>query len=66
MQDKSGFQLSEKTKKYFTSYVNLINVSLDEYLYIKNTDYQIVADAMAYSVENGGKRLRPVLVLEFC
>lgn len=66
MQDKIGFLLSEKTKKYFTSYVNLINVSLDEYLYIKNTDYQIVADAMAYSVENGGKRLRPVLVLEFC
>lgn len=27
---------------------------------------QIVADAMAYSVDAGGKRIRPVLTLEFC
>lgn len=66
MQDNNEFRLSEKAKKYFDSYINLINVSLDEYLYIQGTDYQIVADAMAYSVENGGKRLRPILVLEFC
>ncbi len=66
MQEKSGFQFSEEAKKYFKSYINLINVTLDEYLLIKNTDYQIVADAMAYSVENGGKRLRPILTLEFC
>ncbi|MDR0314867.1 MAG: polyprenyl synthetase family protein [Oscillospiraceae bacterium] len=29
-------------------------------------DYKVTAQAMRYSAENGGKRIRPVLVLEFC
>lgn len=52
--------------KHFESNLNLINQTLSEYLSIIDADYQIVADAMKYSVENGGKRLRPLLVLEFC
>lgn len=58
--------LSEKAERHFTSSINLINATLADYLCIKHTPYQVVADAMEYSVEIGGKRIRPVLVLEFC
>lgn len=58
--------LSDKVKQRYESSINLINATLSDYLCIKNTPYQIVADAMQYSVENGGKRIRPMLVLEFC
>ncbi len=58
--------MNESSEKHFLSNLNLINETLSEYLSIINSDYQIVADAMRYSVENGGKRIRPMLVLEFC
>ncbi|NLL63556.1 MAG: polyprenyl synthetase family protein [Ruminococcaceae bacterium] len=58
--------LSEDAKRHFESYINLINVTLDDYLSVRGLPYQIVADACKYSVENGGKRLRPIIVLEFC
>lgn len=57
--------LSEQAKKHFDSLINLINASLDDYLSITHTSYQSVADAMKYSVEIGGKRIRPLLVMEF-
>ncbi|MBE6782770.1 MAG: polyprenyl synthetase family protein [Ruminococcaceae bacterium] len=41
---------------------NYLNNSIDKSCY----DEEIVADAMRYSLQNGGKRIRPVLVLEFC
>lgn len=41
----------------------MINDALEEYL-PKSGD--IVSEAMKYSVRNGGKRIRPMLTLEFC
>ena len=55
-----------QVEEYFKSLYNLINATLFDYLAINDTDYQTVADAMQYSVEIGGKRIRPILVLEFC
>lgn len=50
----------------FDEYLGVIedylNKSIDKSVY----DEEIVADAMRYSLQNGGKRIRPVLVLEFC
>lgn len=47
-------------------YINIINEALEKEM--PNCQYgeSIVCDAMKYSIENGGKRIRPVLVLEFC
>lgn len=47
----------------FKEYINLVNTRLSELLRGEN---DIVYEAMKYSVENGGKRIRPVLVLESC
>ncbi|MDO5448363.1 MAG: polyprenyl synthetase family protein [Clostridia bacterium] len=55
-----------QVEEYFKSLYNLINATLFDYLAINDTDYQTVADAMQYSVEIGGKRIRPILALEFC
>lgn len=44
-------------------YIDLINNALDSYL--PESD-DIVSQAMRYSVENGGKRIRPSLLLAFC
>ncbi len=60
------FVLSDASKQHLDSYITLINATLDEFLTIDTPHFQVVADAMKYSVENGGKRIRPVLVLEFC
>ena len=51
---------AEKMNKY----VETINAALDDLL--PESDKSIVCRAMRYSVENGGKRIRPVLTLEFC
>lgn len=42
---------------------DLINSALESYLPVGD---DVVSQAMRYSVRNGGKRIRPVLVLEFC
>ncbi len=47
-------------------HVDAINRALSEYLTIPCEGQDIVPNAMRYSVENGGKRVRPVLTLEFC
>ena len=44
-------------------YLKIINEALESYL-PKSDD--IVSQAMKYSIRNGGKRVRPMLVLEFC
>lgn len=44
-------------------YIDMINSALESYL-PKSED--IVSQAMRYSVENGGKRVRPSLMLGFC
>lgn len=45
-------------------YVELINSALEKTL--SGCGDNIVSEAMRYSVRNGGKRLRPILTLEFC
>jgi geranylgeranyl diphosphate synthase type II len=59
--------MTPENKKRFDTYVSDVNTFLDSYLmqFSQDEDYLILHDAMRYSVENGGKRIRPVLVLEF-
>lgn len=52
-------------KKYTTEeYLSIINEELEKVL--SKCGDNVVSDAMKYSIENGGKRIRPILVLEFC
>ncbi len=57
--------MSDFDKRY-GEYLALINDRLDKLLIKSSYEDDIVCDAMRYSVENGGKRIRPVLVLECC
>ena len=52
-------------KADFKSYIDLVNARLSE-LFSGSESGDTVLKAMKYSVENGGKRVRPVLVLEAC
>ncbi len=47
-------------------YVVLIENELSKRLYKVENGQDYVRDAMNYSLSNGGKRIRPILVLEFC
>lgn len=47
-------------------YRQMVDGALERYLYDVSDGQQIVLDAMRYSVRNGGKRVRPMLTLEFC
>lgn len=50
-------------------YISLVNSELDLiYSRLAETmnEEKIITDAMRYSISAGGKRIRPVLVLEFC
>lgn len=47
-------------------YSDIINNALISYLPKCNYGESVVCDAMKYSSEIGGKRIRPVLTLEFC
>ncbi len=49
-----------------TEYVALIEKELSKRLYRVENGQDYVRDAMNYSLSNGGKRIRPILVLEFC
>lgn len=53
-------------KKKLEEYNSIINSALMEHLPIANDGQIDVVRAMKYSLSNGGKRLRPVLTLEFC
>lgn len=59
---------SNQYQSVIDEYINIINNRLDDYLQIQQEDknYSQVIDAMRYSVLNGGKRLRALLVLIFC
>lgn len=46
--------------------IELIDNALRKYVYIKNNEQKIIYEAMEYSLFAGGKRLRPVLMSEFC
>jgi len=47
-------------------YLKIIDGGLAEYVYAARNGQDIVTDAMRYSIQNGGKRIRPMLTLEFC
>ncbi len=47
-------------------YINQIEQFLSTHLKPRECKYRSVLEAMAYSVAAGGKRIRPVLTLEFC
>ncbi len=47
-------------------YVGMVNNQLDIYLCETEKHYQRVTDAMKYSVQAGGKRIRAALALGFC
>lgn len=53
-------------KQTLNSYIEKVNSRLDELLKFSPSEFGVVCEAMRYSVENGGKRIRPVLVLESC
>lgn len=48
------------------SHIQLIESSVMQYVPQTASMYSLIEDAMRYSLEAGGKRVRPVLVLEFC
>jgi len=49
-----------------TFYINKVNDYLKDYFQDIKEPEQIVVSAMKYSLLNGGKRVRAVLILEFC
>ncbi len=53
-------------KERMQSYIAMVDEAMERYLAPKSETYRIVLDAMLYSASAGGKRIRPVLVLEFC
>ena len=59
--------MNDTAKKTFAGYVHFIENELEKYSLTGKTELQDnVAKAMDYSLEAGGKRIRPVLVLAFC
>ena len=48
------------------SYIRLINSALEDYVQFTGGEEDRVTEAMLYSLKNVGKRVRPMLVLEFC
>ena len=54
-------------KEYsFNDYISIINSQLDSFVPECTYGEPVVGDAMKYSLGIGGKRIRPVLLLEFC
>ncbi|MGN0467290.1 MAG: polyprenyl synthetase family protein [Acutalibacteraceae bacterium] len=47
-------------------YAEIINNALKALIPESCYNESVVSDAMKYSIENGGKRIRPLLTLEFC
>lgn len=55
------------SRKYnIKEYTDLINAGISKYIPECNYGESVVFDAMNYSLSIGGKRIRPLLVLEFC
>lgn len=50
----------------FDAYVQQISQALDRYLPVLNEPQKKIQDAMRYSLLTPGKRIRPMLALEFC
>ncbi len=54
--------MNEILKEHLENIENTIMSFVPECL----AEYKLIEDAMKYSLESGGKRVRPMLVLEFC
>ena len=50
----------------YNAYLSFINNSLSGFIPKTNDGQNVVCEAMLYSLNIGGKRIRPVLTLEFC
>ncbi|MFH1715099.1 MAG: polyprenyl synthetase family protein [Elusimicrobiota bacterium] len=55
--------MNNKLKTFFKTKISVIDAQLDRYLPGLNTKPAALSKAIRYSVFNGGKRLRPILVL---
>lgn len=53
-------------KAQIEKYCDTVNTELMKYIPEANDGQRDVTKAMRYSLSNGGKRLRPIFVLEFC
>lgn len=58
--------MTQSNKAVFDNYKNRINSVLADFTKDKPELQGLVAEAMEYSLSAGGKRVRPILVLEFC
>lgn len=58
--------MTQSNKAVFDNYRNRINSVLADFTKDKPELQGLVAEAMEYSLSAGGKRVRPILVLEFC
>lgn len=58
--------MNSKFKEKNTYYINKVNSFLNDYFKKIDKPEQIIVDAMKYSLLNGGKRIRAVLLLAFC
>ena len=47
-------------------YKAMVDAALEEYFKADNMPQKGLMDSMRYSLLAGGKRIRPMLVLEFC
>ncbi len=48
------------------SHIDLIEKNIMKFVPDTQEQYSVISEAMKYSLESGGKRVRPVLTLEFC
>jgi len=55
-----------KFAEQFEYYRSLIEGELDTYCEIPNCEEKVIYEAMAYSLQAGGKRIRPILTLAVC
>lgn len=62
----SSFRLRIKTDMTLKEYKALIDTKLAEYFRADDMPQAGLFEAMRYSLNAGGKRIRPILVLEFC
>ena len=53
-------------QKYLSNYSNKITKEILSLIVVSNQTKTSLYDAIKYVIEVGGKRLRPILVLEFC
>ncbi len=53
-------------KEIIAKNADIVEEALKGYLSLEDKQYGILYDAMRYSVLDGGKRIRPLLTLEFC